>query len=185
MVLRVPGGLAKLVDNQLRGRVGRIAHAQVDDIGALLPLGELQRIELSKQIRGQTCNSGCRFDPVLGVAVALHRSTCSFQMGPAPPGCRFYGGPMAHAITGHCSIRSAICKTSRPDSRPVFRKFSRCPVFGGSHPRLLPMHAGEDEQRVLCCIARWGSLAGQEMGNPLGEYHLYRCNLRAPRDGRR
>ena len=72
VVARVAGGLAELLDHHLAGRVGGVAHAQVDDVGALLPFGVLQRVDASEQIRRQAADPLCRLDAIWLVVALFH-----------------------------------------------------------------------------------------------------------------
>ncbi len=53
VVLRVAGGLGQLLDHQVLGRVGGVAHAQVDHVVAGPPLLVLQAVDLGEQVGGQ------------------------------------------------------------------------------------------------------------------------------------
>ena len=53
VVPRVAGGLAELVDDPGLGRVGRVAHAQVDHVDPGAALAILQLVDLAEQVRRQ------------------------------------------------------------------------------------------------------------------------------------
>ena len=53
---RIGHNLAKLVDDCLRGRQVRIAHTQIDDVGALRPGAGLQPVDLLEDIRRQSAD---------------------------------------------------------------------------------------------------------------------------------
>jgi len=57
---------AQLINNYLRRSIGGIAHAQIDNVGALLTLGQLQGIQSPKKIGGQTLYSLCRLNLFVG-----------------------------------------------------------------------------------------------------------------------
>ena len=58
VVPRVAGRLAELVDDPLLGRVGRVAHAQVDDVDPRLPLAVLQLVDPAEQVGRQVAHPG-------------------------------------------------------------------------------------------------------------------------------
>ena len=57
VVPRVARGLAELVDDPRLGRVGRVAHAQVDHVDAGPPLAVFQLVDLAEQVRRQVLHA--------------------------------------------------------------------------------------------------------------------------------
>jgi hypothetical protein len=53
VVARIAGGLGQLVDDKVLGRIGRIAHAKIDDVVAGSPLVVEEGIDAAEQIRRQ------------------------------------------------------------------------------------------------------------------------------------
>ena len=64
VVPRVAGRLAELVDDPVLGRVGRVAHAQVDDVDARRPLAVLQLVDPAEQVGGQVPDPGSDLEVV-------------------------------------------------------------------------------------------------------------------------
>src|SRR5262249_44224487 len=57
VALLVAGGLAELVDDLLVGHVGRVAHAEVDDVDAGAALGVLHGVDLAEEVRRQALDA--------------------------------------------------------------------------------------------------------------------------------
>jgi hypothetical protein len=57
------GRLAQLLDHERLGHVGRIAHAEVDDIDASPALLVFQRVDLAEQVGRQTFDAVGHIDP--------------------------------------------------------------------------------------------------------------------------
>ena len=75
MVALVAGGLAELVDHQRLGHVGRIAHAQVDDVDARAAFAVFQLVDLAEQVRRQALDAVGHVDlkrSRIGIGFALH-----------------------------------------------------------------------------------------------------------------
>ena len=58
MVARVARGLAELVDDPFLGRIGGVAHPQVDHVDPVPPLAVLQLVDPAEQVRGEVANAG-------------------------------------------------------------------------------------------------------------------------------
>ncbi len=58
VVARIAGGLAELVDHPLLGRIGGIAHPQVDHVDPGPPLAVLQLVDPAEKIGRQVADPG-------------------------------------------------------------------------------------------------------------------------------
>ena len=54
---RIFDRFGQLVDNALSGRIGRAAHAEVDDVGALAAFRVFERVEFGEEVGGQFLNT--------------------------------------------------------------------------------------------------------------------------------
>ena len=58
MVARVTGGLAKLVDHPFLGRIGGIAHPQVDHVDPVAPFAILELVDATEKIGRKVADPG-------------------------------------------------------------------------------------------------------------------------------
>ena len=135
MVALVAGGLAQLVDDLRIGHVGRIAHAQVDDVDAGPTFAVFQVVDFAEEVRRQPLDAVGDVDlkgRLRGIRFALHderRPTDPVWCGPrrtanplriAPPAVRvsapleiaacaapYAGRPIALAIRPNNPTRGA------------------------------------------------------------------------------
>ncbi len=88
VVPRVAGGLAELVDDPLLGRIGGVAHPQVDHVDPVAPLAVLQLVDPAEEIRRQAADPGRDLEVVSSRSTRVPRNrdwswarSCSLSRG--------------------------------------------------------------------------------------------------------
>ena len=145
VVSRVAGRLAELVDDPLLGRVGRVAHSQVDHVDPVAPLAVLELVDAPEQVRRQVADPGRDVEVVALGRLMLFGA--GVGLGVDHPGPRLLFGRAGVVLAGAAIVPSssdecddyagAACRTADGiDANSRNRSQSILDVPPGRTPRL-------------------------------------------------